>query len=104
MRGLTQTMTQWVVTNTDVGFSFALPVTFKCRWEDIQKIFNGPNNESLISNAIVGLSADVAVGDYIYLGESVETNPTTVSGAFRVRQFTTMRNLSGHITERVAYL
>ncbi len=105
MRGLTQTITRWVVTNTDVsGFTFGSPTGLKGRWEDSHEVFSGPNNEELISKAVVALSADVNVGDYLFEGESVAADPTTLPSAMRVQGFSRQRTLSGVINERVAHL
>lgn len=107
-RQLRQCVTAWNAPVNDGfgGFSFAAPASMAGRWQDVQEIFTNPAGEEQLSSAIVYPAEDVAIGGYLYLGESAASDPTTVSGARRVEQFAvspSMRAREGEY-ERKAWL
>jgi hypothetical protein len=103
--GLRQDITKWSTTPDSFGgYSFGAPVALKGRWEDRVEIFRNPTGEEEASRAVVFLDADVDVNDYIYQGTSVASDPTTVTGAWRVRAFVKTPDLRNAQTERRAYV
>ena len=92
---LRQDATIWVSTpNGFGGYSFGAPTVIKCRWEDKQELIPGSATE--LSRAIVYVSQDVGVDDYILLGISASSDPVSL-GAQQVINFQKMpdlRNLS----------
>ena len=89
-RHLRQDVTQWPVTGSDGygGFTYGAPVLLKGRWEDKAVLFLTLENEEVVSNAIVYLSVDIAVGDYFGLGDLTATNdPTSLPATYRSRQY-----------------
>jgi hypothetical protein len=102
---LKQDVTYWSTTPLSYGgYSYAAPVTVKGRWEERAEIFRTPAGDEQASAAVVFLAADVAPGDYIFLGESTETDPTDLPTAVQVKQFTKIPDLRGLTYERKAYL
>jgi hypothetical protein len=93
-RMMRQTATWWdYSTINEYGDpSFASPLLLTTasgnavRWEHRSELFKMPNGDEYHSKAIVwSATQEFAVGDYLFLGSSVTTNPETVSGADRVR-------------------
>lgn len=106
MRHYKDTVTHWPVTaNSFSGFSFGTPASQRARWEDRAVQFRTPEGEESTSASVVFLSEDVAIGDYVALGDFTEVaDPTTLKGAFRVRQFSKVSNLRNITVERRAFL
>jgi hypothetical protein len=89
-RHLRQDVTHWPVTGSDGygGFTYGTPVLLKGRWEDKAVLFLTLENEEVVSNAIVYLDTDIAVGDWFGLGDLTATNdPSTIIGTYRSRQY-----------------
>jgi hypothetical protein len=104
-RTLTETATHWSATPDGYGgYTFGTPETIKCRWEHRMEIIRLPNNEEKVVNAVVHLASDVVEGDYLYLGESTEADPTTLVGASRVMRFARITALCSLRVSRTAYL
>jgi hypothetical protein len=105
-RNLKQTITHWVATPDGFGgFAFATPVTQKGRWEDRQIQFREPSGNELTSTAIVYLTSDVAVGDYLCLGDQTLTaDPTTLAAAARIQQFNSIPDLRALQNQRKAFM
>lgn len=105
-RNLRQDVTRWPTSVSSYdGFSFQAPLLQKGRWEDQAIQFRTPGGEELTSRAIVYLSCDVEIGDYVALGDYTDTqDPTTIKGAFRVQQFNKIPDLRNVEMERRAYL
>ena len=83
-RHLREDVTHWPVTGSNGfgGFNFGAPVLLKGRWEEKAELFMDPNGEEVASTAIVYLSADTDVGDYICHGDYVTTpvaDPTSLT-------------------------
>jgi len=93
-RNLLGTATTW--THTPDGFGgyiFSAPIALKCRWEKRATTFRDSQGEEITSIAIIYVSADVSIGDYIYEGTTTVADPTTLVEARRVRQFDKMSDL-----------
>lgn len=106
-RNLNEDATHWPVTGSTGygGFTFGTPVVRKVRWEDKAILFRTPDNEEELSNAIVYLSVDVAVGDYFVRGDQTAiADPTTISDAFRARQYHRTTDLRALIALRKVFL
>jgi len=84
---LNQTATWWKKIGQD-GYnkpSFDSPVELSCRWEEGQGLSRNMNWEAETLSARVFLSSKVFVGDYLFLGTSVEADPLEVEGAGEVK-------------------
>ena len=67
---------------------FDAPALTLGRWTDKAVQFRTANNEETVSNAIVHLTITLVPGDYVALGDHSDvTNPQTLAGVYRVRQF-----------------
>lgn len=91
--------TLWRVTPDGYGGdTYSAPIAIKCRWEDRQETYIGPiDRTEHISNAVVFVDTDVAVGDYLLKGVSVASDPSILSGAWKIQRsdkFTDLRNVS----------
>ena len=106
-RNLREDITHWPVigSNGYGGFTFDTPVVLKGRWEDKNELFRTLDNEEEVSNAIVYLNTDVAVGDFLVRGdETAESDPTSVSGTFRARNYNKTTNLRNVMALRKVFL
>ena len=107
LRNLRQEVTRWPTSTTRFdGFTFSPPELQNGRWEEIGELFRSPSGEELVSRAVVYLTDDVNIGDFVALGDYTEvSNPTTLVGlAFRVRQFSKVPNIRNVEMERKAFL
>ena len=105
-RNLFQNVTHWAANTVDGSFDpgFVAPAALKGRWEDrIVKFIDeqGAENES---RSVVYLSISVDIGDYLFLGTSTVTDPTTVSGAYEVRDYREVSSVKNTQKERRAIL
>lgn len=101
-----QEITHWVVT-PDVygGYSFAAPVKINGRWEERAELFRTIQGDEEISKAIVYVDTDVALSDYLALGDFTATSdPTTLDTTHQVRQFDKIPDLRINTYERKAIL
>ena len=104
-RNLNETCTFWGATADGYeGYVFTAPVHMLCRWEERGELFMNTQGEQEVSNAVVHLAADVSLGGYLYRGESDALDPTSVSGAFRIKRFNKITALRAMAVSRVAYL
>lgn len=104
--GLNQQATYWMKTGIN-GFSeptFAVPVTVICRWEDRTDKIITPTGADTLSRARVFLDQDMAIGDYLFLGDSVASDPRTVIGAYEIKDFRKSPSLDASDFERKAFL
>lgn len=88
---LPQQATWWSVTAGD-GFGgdvVAPPVLLNCRWQDVSETMRSHlDSREFVSRAVVYLDTDIAVGDYLCLGDqTVQTDPATVNGAWKVERW-----------------
>ena len=103
---LNQTATHWASDGVDSAgdFSFGSPTSRSVRWEVKSEEFYGDNGETLTSDSVVYLSVDVGVGDYLFLGTSVVSNPKSVTGAKEVKGFAKIPSVDGAKFQRKAFL
>lgn len=94
---LKQKATWWRVTggNGFGGDAVASPILVDCRWEDRQETFIGQiDRRELVSNAVVFLDRDVAVGDYLVLGDqTTQSSPSLVTGVRKIQRYDKISNL-----------
>ncbi len=105
-RHLHQDATYWAQASVDGAFdpTFSSPVALKVRWENRTMKFIDAKGAERDSRAIVYLSTDVALGDFLLEGTSSASDPTTVDDAFEVRDFRTVPSVGNTETERRAIL
>lgn len=94
LRNMNQDVTHWVATRDGFGaFTWGAPVALRGRWEDKRMQFRDPSGDEKQSQAIVYFDgsltvvAAVDIKDYLFLGTSAGVDPTTVDGAYPVKQF-----------------
>lgn len=105
MYGYPDKVTRWVATpDAYGGFTFGAPTTQDGKWEDTAEAFKTPTGETIVSKAVVYLTSDVSIGDYLYLGTSIAADPTALSGAYRVEVFQKSPDLRRARVERKAVL
>ena len=109
LRKLRDSITHWPLTGSDGfgGFTFGAPILLKGRWQDKNEVFITPNNEEVVSAAIVYLNTDIAEGDYLAQGDHATVpiaNPATLSTAHRVRNYGRSTDLRGLVALRKAWL
>ena len=89
-----QTATHWVLSSYDAYSdpTFATPVTLALasgtgvRWENrVEKYRTAAGDEDQGKAVVWSAVTEFAVGDYLYLGTSVTTNPESVTGADRIK-------------------
>jgi len=87
-RYLVHTLTLWEVTPDGFGgYTFSAPVTYACRWEDKNVLFQNEHGEEVVSNAVAMLKPEMNTGDYVAQGDHTGVaDPTTLSGAYRIKQ------------------
>ena len=107
---LNQTCVYWENLGPDGygGSTWEDPVELDCRWEEVTERFIDANGEERRSQAKVFLGQDVNEGDYLYLGDlddlTSADSPGNTKGAFQVRSFKKVPDLSGTEFERKAWL
>lgn len=105
-RNLVQDVTRWSPTGQD-GFgnqTWSTPETIKGRWEERTELFVDTNGEEVRSEAVVFLTKDVDTGDYLYLGDTNTSDPTTLHDAREVKAFRKIPDLRARLFERRAML
>ena len=108
LRKLREDVTHWPVTGTDGygGFTYGTPISLKGRWEDKNELFVTPENEEVMSSAIVYLNTDISPGDYLAQGDHATVpiaNPTTAGGR-RIRNYGKVTDLRAVVALRKAWL
>lgn len=86
------------------GMTYSAPEAALGFWQERAVEFKLLTGEVRTSRATVFLRDDVAIGDYLYFGTSAAADPKSVSGAYRVEQFSKLPNLRFNAYERKAYL
>jgi hypothetical protein len=103
---LRENITYWSAGALD-GFgkpTFGSPTTIPARWEQVTELFIDNTGNEVRSMAKVFLGQAVSNGDYLYKGVSSATDPTTVDGAYEVRQYKEIPGLYYDVLLRVAML
>jgi len=102
-----QTITLWEVTDRDEYNRevFSEPTSIKGRWENSTLFYRDPLTDTQqVSLSVVYLGIDVNMGDYLYLGETTETDPLTLLNARKVKRIDTVPDLSTKNSLRKVYL
>jgi len=83
------TVTYWAPNVPDGygNYTFAAPSTIDGRWEDKQELYVDADGQEKTSQAKVFVDTDLSPNGYLFFGTSVEANPTSVDGAFRIGKF-----------------
>lgn len=83
-----QSITWYAATGSDGrgGAAFSTPVEVLGRWEKGQNLIRNGRGEEIMTENVVYLDRDVAIGDYIYLGATENVDPIAVS-AVEVKGF-----------------
>lgn len=105
-RALLQDATTWPVTPDEFGGdNFGAPIPIKVRWSDrTEKFISSLDQNEHISSSIVHTDRTLAVGDYIYLGTTIQADPSTVVGAYKIRRFDNIPDIRTLLVTRKAYL
>lgn len=99
-----QDITWWAVTPDGYGgFTFGAPSVVKGRWEEKTELFIDNAGVERRSRAIVYLAVQVSPEDYLYLGSSAATNPTTLA-AWQVKRSDKTPDLRSATNLNKAYL
>lgn len=90
------------------GYTWEDPVEIAVRWENTIEKYVDLNGTERRSQAKVFLDQDVSEGDYLYLGDldgiTSSSLPGNTKGAFQVRRFDKIPDLSGTEFLRRAWL
>lgn len=105
-RMLKQTITHWANNQPDGygGFTVSNPVQIKGRWENKSEIVRTLKGDDVTSRAVIYVDSDVKIGDYIYLGTSVASDPTTVAGAEQIIAYKKVPSLRMNEFERKVWV
>ncbi len=84
------------------------PVVIKCRWEAKNVEFLDPKGEIQMSNAVVYVDRDTAIGGILMLGTASDITDTVNikenDGAWEIRRFDDLPNLKASEFLKTAYL
>lgn len=109
-RRLNQKATYWAKAPDD-GYGNTVSVTpevISVRWEDVTEeklsVQYRVEGETVTSSARVFTAQVLQEGGYLYLGETTETSPQRLVGAYVIRKTSTIPSLRSNKFENVAYL
>lgn len=106
-RKLRQVCTYWAPTGaTDLYGKpvWSTPQQLPCRWENNQSQIMSKTGEEIVSKARVYLAVPINVNGYLFLGTSVETDPTKVANVERIQNVGTVPDLRNLQQLTTAYL
>lgn len=105
-RNLKQTATYWAPASTDIfgKVTYSAPQERACRWEDRQELFRDKAGQETTSRSKIFMALDADLDGYLYLGTSAASDPTTVAGAWEIRQIARLPDLRNLKTLYVAIL
>lgn len=69
------------------GHTFGTPSSIMVRWEEKNEEFVDEQGNQKISQAVVFAEGDLEVGGYLYLGETSETDPTSIDDALPIQRY-----------------
>lgn len=88
-RHMHQTATYWAAdpANTDIYGKpvYSAPVTFQCRWETKNELFQSKTGEEKTSKSKVISTQPMIVDGWLFLGTSAALDPTTVDDAWEIQ-------------------
>lgn len=79
---------------------FSSPETILVRWEQKEVVFHGSDGSELRASHVVYLGQDVNVGDYLYLGTSVQSSPKDQAGAISIKDFSRIEAFDSNTVSR----
>ena len=78
-------------------YSYAAPIEIDCRWDDTTQEYRHPKGQVEMSNAVVYVDREMAVGDMLMKGEwesDTPDNPLELdSGVFEIQRFDNNPNI-----------
>ncbi len=87
------------------GYTYDAPVTVLVRWEERTEQFTNEVGDLEISNAVVWVSQDMNVNEYLALGDHTATaDPDLIPGAYIIRRYMRIPDLRSLQSERRVYL
>jgi len=86
------------------GRTFDDPVSIPARWQERQELTYDSKGQQIVSRAVVFVDQDLDVGGYLYNGVSVEEDPTALTGAWEIKNFSKIANMGRTQHERKAVL
>ncbi len=104
IRHLHQVLTYWAPAGTYDTYGKPLylsPVQYNCRWEDKQQNFVNKIGTEKVSKSRIFLSEQLDIDGFVFLGTSVASDPTQVSGAREIQalgRIPDLRNLKSLTT------
>lgn len=109
---LKQTAVLWAnpVKDGQGGATFDEPIEVNVRWEQKQEMFADVSGQERRSDAVVFVGRDVVVGGYLFLGNlddlssAEEGDPLIVGGAYEIRKFEKIPDLSASRYVRKVWL
>lgn len=98
--------TFWAFSGTDDfgNTQFSSPVYVDCRWEDKQELFRNEEGNEVMSEAVVLLGSSVSIEGYLYHGTSSGSDPTAISDAKEIRQYSEIPDIKRNNTLYKAWL
>lgn len=106
-RHLHQTATYWATDGTTDLYGkpvYSAPVTFKCRWETKNELFQSKSGEEKTSKSKVISVTPMKIDGWLFLGVSVVTDPTKVTDAWEIQGLGVFPDLRGLKELTVAFL
>lgn len=103
----TQIATYWQASGLDGNGKrvFVAPVKILTRWSNEINLVLAKDGENIPCRAQVWIGIDIAVGDYLGLGDQTGvSDPTTSDTAYIVFDFTSIPSVMGDDIEKKAYL
>src|SRR5688500_5835038 len=94
-RMLKQDVTYWAPSGQSLegGVTYEASVVLKARWENRAQEFSSQSGETAVSRALIYLQVPVAIGGYVYEGESEEADPRNLDDAQEIRQIASIPDL-----------
>jgi hypothetical protein len=84
--------------------TFDAPMVLDVRWENIAERVLSYKGEEFVSRAVIWVKIDLELGGYLFLGESVSADPTSLADAFEIRMIHEVHDFRGMFVERKVYL
>lgn len=101
-----QTATLWVSSSADSAGEeqYDAPTTISVRWEQREQEFRDEKGGTRRASHVVYLGRDTKIGDYMYLGTSVQADPRDEEDALRVQDFRKIPSIDASDFEQRALL
>lgn len=107
-----QTAVYWAnaVDNRAGGWTFDAPVEVSVRWEDRAELYRDAKGEEAVSNAVVFVGQDMAIGEFLFLGAladvtaAQQTDPLKLDSAYQIGATEKIPNVRNDIQIRKVFL